>query len=98
MKIYISGPISGLPKGNREAFEHAAELIRANGHDPVNPHKVCAHITGSWLDYMRADIKALMDADAILLIDGWSDSRGAVVELQIAAMLGLRVFFSPSGI
>ena len=94
MKIYISGPISGLPAGNYESFLEAEDAITEKGHEAINPHKVCQHMTGSWLDYMRADIKALMDADAILLIDGWSDSRGAVVELQIAAMLGLRVFFN----
>ena len=94
MKIYISGPISGFPKGNREAFEHAAELIRANGHDPVNPHEVCAHLgdTATWEVYMRADIKALMDCDAILQLKGWRDSSGAIVEHQTALFVGIKSY------
>jgi hypothetical protein len=98
MKIYISGPISGLPDGNHEAFRVAEEAITERGHTAINPHTVCSRITGSWADYMRADIKAMMDADAILMLPDWVKSRGAALEMQLAMQLNIHIFFSPSGI
>jgi hypothetical protein len=94
MRIYISGPISGKPDGNKPAFEHAAELIRSHGHDPVNPHDVCANIgkDALWHDYMRKDIKALLDCDAIVMLPGWEDSRGACLEHLIAEELRIKEY------
>lgn len=37
MKIYIAGPMSGHPFGNRQAFDSAAKVIRRNGDVPINP-------------------------------------------------------------
>jgi hypothetical protein len=98
MKIYISGPISNVPDGNFEAFKEAEKTITKKGHTAINPHTVCSRITGSWADYMRADIKAMMDADAILMLPDWDKSRGAALEMQLAMQLNIHIFFSPSGI
>ena len=37
MKIYIAGPMRGKPRYNFPAFDHAAGIIRAAGHEPVSP-------------------------------------------------------------
>ncbi|HEO9918795.1 TPA: DUF4406 domain-containing protein [Enterobacter asburiae] len=37
MKIYIAGPMSGLPDFNRAAFNHAHVFLGANGHVVLNP-------------------------------------------------------------
>lgn len=43
MKIYLSGPISGLtPSEYHENFEKAEEYIKANGHEPLSPLNVKA--------------------------------------------------------
>jgi hypothetical protein len=94
MKIYISGPISGLPNYNFEAFREAEENIAEKGHVAINPHTVCTNISGGWDEYMRADIRALMTANAILMLPGWEKSRGAIIEFWLATELGMRVFFS----
>ena len=98
MKIYISGPISGLPDGNFEAFREAEEAITERGHTAINPHTDCAGFIGGWSDYMRADIRAMMDADAVLMLPDWEKSRGAALEMQLAMQLNIHIFFSPSGI
>ena len=37
MKLYIAGPMSGLPQYNYPAFDAAATALRQQGHEPVNP-------------------------------------------------------------
>ena len=40
LTIYISGPISGLPDGNRPAFAEMAVTLRSKGWEVVNPHEL----------------------------------------------------------
>lgn len=94
LRIYISGPITGMPKLNRPAFEAAAEQIRAAGFLPVNPFELidqdrAAREGWQWSDYMRVDIAALCECDAIVLLDGWMLSDGAQLEQRIASALGM---------
>jgi len=101
-KIYISGPISNQPNLNREAFYQEAERIRTMGNQPVNPHGIGAEIEnklshvwdfltedGKWREYMVEDIRALLKCDAIHLLPGWENSRGAVIEEMIAEALNI---------
>jgi len=46
-----------------------------------------------WSCYMRHDIKALLDCDAIALLPNFINSRGAAVELEVAEAIGLPVWF-----
>ena len=91
MKIYISGPMTGMPDLNFPAFNRAAEQLRAAGHDVVNPVEVNDGHSSEWADCMRNDIRALMDCDTVALLPGWHDSRGATLERHIAQELGMTV-------
>jgi hypothetical protein len=42
-----------------------------------------------WDWYMRRTIKMLMDAQAIALLRGWEQSRGAKLEVALATQLGM---------
>lgn len=89
-KVYISGPITGIPNNNINEFSRMASLLQGLGHDPVNPHEILKFDDSlCWADYMRADIVALMDCDAYVLLDGWGDSRGARIEKRLADDLSI---------
>ena len=40
MRIYISGPMTGITNCNKEAFAKEAELWRSRGHFVINPHDI----------------------------------------------------------
>lgn len=94
-KIYIAGPMTGLPDFNYPAFNEAAGRLARLGHSPLNPAD-CekdneAGEPQEWLWYMRRALKVLADADAVALLDGWEGSRGARIEKNLAEALGLEV-------
>jgi nucleoside 2-deoxyribosyltransferase len=91
--IYISGPMTGLPDLNFPAFHEAAKNLRAAGYQVVNPAEKNEEGDPSmaWLDYMRLDIKMLMDCDGIATLPGCEKSKGANVEIGIMVGLGLPV-------
>ena len=91
MKVYISGPMTGMPELNFPAFNLAAEQLRAAGYVVVNPVEVNDGHSSEWGDCMRNDIRALMDCDTVALLPGWQASRGANLERHIAQELGMTV-------
>ena len=90
-RIYISGPMTGLPDLNFPAFHAAAAALRAKGIDVVNPAELNADNQGDWASCMKADIKALCDCTALALLPGWEDSSGAHLEMHLAHRLGMKV-------
>lgn len=96
MRIYLSGPMSGLPDLNFPAFHAEAARLRALGYDVVSPAEVNPDHTMLWEQCLRADIKALCDCDAIALMPGWENSKGAHLELHIAHRLGIKVLMCES--
>ena len=90
-RVYVSGPMTGLPDLNFPAFNAAAKMLRDLGHTVFNPAEV-GEVPGlQWADYMRKDIRLLMECDTIWMLPGWLQSRGARLELYIAAELGMEV-------
>ena len=84
MRIYIAGPMTGLPDCNRRAFHEAADWLAFLGHTPLNPAQIDLGEGASWQDYMRKTVKLVADADAVALLPGWDLSRGATIEAQLA--------------
>lgn len=92
MTIYIAGPMTGLPEFNRPAFMAAAERLRAQGFEVLNPAE---HFGGDqslpWSTYMREGIDAVLRADAVRTLPGWDASRGASLEVAVAQAVGIPV-------
>ena len=101
MIVYICGPITGKPNGNIDAFNFAQEQLLRMGHHPLNPHNICREVVAMhegtdeelWRKCMKRDIPEMLKADAVLLLDGWRLSKGAVVERNLAVELGITVYF-----
>ncbi|WP_212625111.1 DUF4406 domain-containing protein [Pseudomonas sp. PP3] len=90
LRIYLSGPMTGLPGLNFPAFAAMTASLRAGGHVVTNPAELNPD-GGSWNDCMRRDIAALMDCDTVATLPGWEHSKGARLEVHIAGALGMTV-------
>jgi hypothetical protein len=102
MKIYVAGPMSGIPDHNFPAFHAAADRLSAAGYDVVNPaaHPLPCGCNGADLcgsehtraEYLRKSlILMLQRADGVALLPGWERSRGATLEREIAETLDMPV-------
>ena len=88
-KVYISGPITGIDFGNRFAFSCARSALELCGYEVVDPSEVQLDDEATWTDYMRADLKLLLDCDYIYMLEGWENSKGARLERELAENLGI---------
>lgn len=93
MKLYLAGPMRGLPEYNYPAFHVAAKQLRDQGFKVYNP----AELTFDWDEdgsrqAMCAELSWIcIHADAIVLLPGWEKSLGATAEIATARALGLEV-------
>ncbi|GMU38260.1 MAG: DUF4406 domain-containing protein [Phycisphaerae bacterium] len=91
-RIYVSGPMTGYPSCNFAAFHDAAERLTTAGWQVFNP----AENFGGRKDlpreaYLRLDLAMLAQCDAIALLAGWEESRGAKLEYAVARELDCAV-------
>lgn len=98
MIVYISGAMTGVKDYNYPLFFKIEEELSKNGIKSINPARLGYVEEYSWSDYLRRDIKALMDADAILMLDGWEEAKGAKLEKYIAEEIGMKVYYSIGGL
>ena len=95
-RLYLAGPMTGLPDLNFPLFTSEAARLRSLGYEIVNPAEINADPKADWLACMRADIKQLVDCDGVATLPGWVKSRGASIEVGIAYGLGLPVLDAAS--
>lgn len=100
--IYLAGPMTGYPRSNFPAFDEATAALRALGHAVSSPAEHDRHLgfdesrtpEEQGFDLRQAwrwDVEQLLQVDAIALLPGWRDSKGATLEHDIAVKLGLIV-------
>ena len=92
-RIYIAGPMTGLPDLNFPAFHAEAARLRALGYEVSNPAEINPDPTAGWEACMRADIAELVKCDGVALLPGWERSRGASLEAHIAHNLDMRLVY-----
>ena len=85
MKIYISGPITGI-KGYMERFEKAEKMLKEAGHIAVNPAKVNAQLPKetTHAEYMKTSLAMLEMCDTVFFLKGWEESEGCNIEFEYA--------------
>lgn len=91
MRIYCSGPMTSYPLCNFPAFNEAERVLVAAGFEVVNPARLGEHETWVWADYLKRDLAAMFECDAVATLEGWVDSRGAWLEVSTARALGMSV-------
>jgi nucleoside 2-deoxyribosyltransferase len=89
--LYLAGPMTGKAEWNFPRFHEVARQLRSLGWCVVNPAELCPDTTAPWSTIMRRDLKALLDCDTLVLLEGWEDSRGTHLEIQLAHRIGIRV-------
>jgi hypothetical protein len=92
MKVYISGPMTGIREFNHPAFNTMQAALESVGLKAVNP--ACLNPQGDgdahWRKCVVVDVIALLDCDAIINLPGWHHSRGAILEMVIARFLRMK--------
>lgn len=93
-RLYLSLPISGYDIDERRETAMKMEVrLRGAGYEVFNP------LGHQWKDglthceYMRRDIKSLLECDVIFFMKGFNRSLGCCTELNVAMACGLDVMF-----
>lgn len=90
-RIYIAGPMTGLPEYNFPLFNAVAANLRAAGWHVENPAEHGHIADAGWDDYLRWDISRIATCGSLWLLPGWSNSKGATLEVHIAKTLGMQI-------
>jgi len=90
MKLYISGPITGVPN-YQENFIKAEAILKQAGHNVINPCTVLLDDSATWENYMKADIPLMLACDGLAVLPGWEASAGARLEIDIAQRLNMPI-------
>lgn len=98
-RIYISGVIAHHDIDERHAaFDACASFCELCGFEAVNPFNNPLWQRGlgkvaDWRNHMREDLRMLLECDAICMMDGREESKGAKLELDVATSCGLTVYY-----
>ena len=87
-RLYVAGPMTGLPDYNYPAFDGAAALLASVGYGVENPADNEALFKDRSVAHL---VTQLLRCDAVATLEGWWNSGGARWEVQTAGILGLEV-------
>jgi len=107
VRLYIAGPMTGVPEFNAPEFRRVGEAVKALGHEVVNPIEFddeegfvhADHPKGEqtseaeYAGFLRRDLLRILelDVDGAVVLDGWENSRGALLEVHVLRSLGKKV-------
>jgi hypothetical protein len=99
--VYLAGPMTGYEGFNFPAFRAATARLRGLGIDVRSPHEWDEDENGGraptigeakpWSYYLRRDLHLLLECEAVAVLPGWRDSKGATLEVHVASALGMPV-------
>lgn len=89
MKIYIAGNISTDPDYFHKFEKTEMDLVEI-GHAVINPVK---NLGFDYKDYIDMGLAELSKCEAIYLLKGYENSKGALLEKHYAETVGLKVLY-----
>ena len=102
-RIYVAGPMTGIKDYNQQAFRNITDLLRSEGWEVISPVEMGEEIglTPEALETSPDLLKWLMDeelaavdiCDSIMLLRGWTTSKGARLELSRAIAGNLEIIY-----
>lgn len=93
LRLYIAGPMRGHHNFNFPAFFAAEAALKAAGFEVENPaHNPRGHL----VDHLRLDVERIARSDAVVLLDAWTQSKGATLEVRMAKYIGMPVYLAAS--
>lgn len=99
MRIYLSGPISGV-KDYKDAFDEVERRLSrkyqgATIYNPAKAHAepLCGKREKTWQEWMQMWIALIVETrpDIGVMLPGWRESKGAVIERTILQIFGARI-------
>lgn len=110
MKIYLAGPMAGVPEHNFPAFNAMAQTLRYLGHHVYNPaelepesyrnisaEEATKHHNGAYRNCLSQELQWICEqAEAMFLLTGWEHSKGANAEFTTGKAVGVQFFYQSS--
>jgi Domain of unknown function (DUF4406) len=97
-KVYLAGPMRGIPDFNFPQFNRSAEVLRSRGYEVFNPAEKGLEKDAEAMQEslaFRRKVFALdtgwicEHADMVALLPNWWRSKGAIAEKALAEAIGL---------
>lgn len=102
-RLYIIGPVTGIPENNRPAFEEARKRLMSAGYDvdiphnfitPGTPHEEAMIISIHKLTERNYFVEGALGRwkpayQGVARLPGWERSEGARIELLVAEACGI---------
>jgi hypothetical protein len=88
---YLTGPMSGHPNWNRFAFDLIEQEMTRRGFHVINP--VSLGTKDTWLEYISRNVLYLALSDVVVVLPGWKQSNGSLIEIIVACKLGKKLIF-----
>ncbi len=98
-KIFISGKMTGLtPEEYGARFGAAEERLKAQGYEVFNPSRPewndAMHEDGlTYGEILIIDFGKIREHDALYMLEGWKDSKGATAEHAFADAIGMEIMY-----
>lgn len=86
-KLYIAGPMTGYEDANYPAFNDAAKVLEGAGYEILNPATAVVGTEAHYVDFIREDLRMMLDCHGVAVIDRWWESSGARNEVNVAGIL-----------
>lgn len=99
-KVYLAGPMRGIPEYNFPAFLAAARDLRHKGYEVLSPAEADleedaettklteAEATAKFRHFMTRDMRMVLESEGVAVLPGWENSTGALMEVFVGKMAG----------